>query len=254
MIDIHCHILPGIDDGAQNLSESIKMAKEAVKEGIDIIVATPHHLNSQFTNPKNSILQRVEELNHTLKQEKIDLIVLPGQETRIYGELLEGIHCEEILSVSHSPYLLVEFPSASVPRYTERLFFDLQMKGFIPVIVHPERNQELIQRPDMLYQLVKKGALTQVTAASVAGAFGKKIKTFSLQLIEANLTHFIASDAHNTTTRSFKMGEAYDVIRSKYGSDFEFLFKENAALIVEGKTPYKEVPEKIKKKKFFNIF
>lgn len=254
MIDLHCHILSGLDDGAQDLSMSIDMAKKAVEDGIQTIVATPHHMNGSYTNPMQIIIDRVEELNKTLKQENIDLTVLAGQETRIYGELIEGIDSGEILSVSHSPYLLVEFPSASIPRYTEQLFFDLQMKGVIPVIVHPERNQELIQRPDMLYQLVKKGALTQVTAASVTGAFGKKIKNFSLQLIEANLTHFIASDAHNTTTRSFKMGEAYDVIRSKYGSDFEFLFKENAALIVEGKTPFKEVPEKIKKKKFFNIF
>ncbi|WML46671.1 CpsB/CapC family capsule biosynthesis tyrosine phosphatase [Neobacillus sp. PS3-34] len=254
MIDLHCHILHGIDDGAKDLTDSLNMAKSAVAEGIRTIVATPHHLNGFYTNPKQIILEKVEELNKHLKQENIDLTILPGQETRIFGEMAEGMDSGELLSVSHSPYLLVEFPSANVPRYAEQLFFDLQLKGIIPVIVHPERNQEIIENPDKLYQLVKKGALTQVTAASVAGGFGKKIKSFSLQLIEANLTHFIASDAHNTTNRSFKMIDAYEVIRSKFGRDTEFMFMENAVLVVEGKNLYKEAPDRIKKKKFLNLF
>ncbi|SFB04622.1 MULTISPECIES: tyrosine-protein phosphatase [unclassified Bacillus (in: firmicutes)] len=254
MIDLHCHILPGVDDGPETLADSLAMAKMATQEGIHTIVATPHHLNSTYTNPRWSILNKVEELNNALKQENIDITILPGQETRIYGEMIQGINEDDILTVASSPYVLVEFPSNSVPRYTEQLFFDLQLKGFIPVIVHPERNQELIENPDILYQLVKKGALTQVTAASIAGAFGKKIKNFSLQLVEANLTHFIASDAHNVSNRSFKLKEAYSIIRSKYGSDVEFMFKENAALIIEGKHAYKEAPERVKKKKFLNIF
>ncbi|WP_066070660.1 tyrosine-protein phosphatase [Neobacillus soli] len=254
MIDLHCHILPAIDDGARDLSESIKMAQKAVEQGIDTIVATPHHLNSRYENPKQTIIERVRELNKVLLEEKIDLNVLPGQETRIHGEMIEGFDVGEILPIDDTQYLLVEFSSSHVPRYTEKLFYDLQMKGLIPVIVHPERNQEIIERPEILYQLVKKGALTQITAASICGDFGKKIKSFSLQLIEANLTHFIASDAHNTGNRTFKMREAFGVVQEKYGNDMAFLFKENAALVIEGSHVYKEVPERIKKKKFFKIF
>jgi protein-tyrosine phosphatase len=254
MIDLHCHILPGIDDGAQDLSESIKMAKKAVEQGIHTIVATPHHLNNKYENLKQSIIDRVEELNRALIQEKIDLKILPGQETRIYGEMVEGYEIGEILPINNTPYLLVEFSSSHVPRFTDKLFYDLQMKGLVPVIVHPERNQEIIERPDVLYQLVKKGALTQVTAASVCGDFGKKIKKFSMQLIEANLTHFIASDAHNTSNRTFKMKEAFGVIQEKYGTDMVYLFEENAELVLEGNHVYKEAPERIKKKKFFKLF
>ncbi|MEH7482986.1 CpsB/CapC family capsule biosynthesis tyrosine phosphatase [Neobacillus drentensis] len=254
MIDVHCHILPGIDDGARDLSESIEMAKKAVEQGIHTIVATPHHLNNRYENPKQTIIDRVRELNKILLEEKIDLNVLPGQETRIYGEMVEGFETGEILPIDNTQYILVEFSSSHVPRYTEKLFYDLQTKGLIPVIVHPERNQEIIERPELLYQFVKKGALTQVTAASVCGDFGKKIKTFSLQLIEANLTHFIASDAHNTSNRTFKMREAFDSIQAKYGNEMVYLFEENAELVIEGSHVYKEVPERIKKKKFFNIF
>ncbi|MEH7252008.1 CpsB/CapC family capsule biosynthesis tyrosine phosphatase [Neobacillus niacini] len=254
MIDLHCHILPGVDDGAQSLSDSIAMAKKAVDQGIHTIVATPHHRNNSYENPKQTILERVKELNRVLLEEKIDLKVLPGQEVRVHGEMLEGYHGGEILPVNHTPYVLVEFPSNHVPRYTEKLFYDLQMTGLIPVIVHPERNQEIIEHSEILYQLVKKGALTQVTAASLCGGFGKKIKNFSMQLIESNLTHFIASDAHNITSRSFKMRDAFGVIEKKVGMDMVYMFEENAALVIEGKTIYKEDPERIKRKRLFHIF
>jgi protein-tyrosine phosphatase len=254
MIDIHCHILPGVDDGAQSLSDSIEMAKRAVEQGIHTIVASPHHKNSRYENLKKEIIDGVKELNEALRLEKIDLEVLPGQEVRIHGEILEGYELGDILPVNHTPYVLVEFPSSHVPRYTEKLFYDLQMKGLVPVIVHPERNQEIIERSDILYQLVKKGALTQVTAASISGDFGKKIKNFSLQLVEANLTHFIASDAHNVNKRSFKMREAFGVIEKKYGIDMVYYFDENAALLIDGKHVYKEDPERIKRKKLFNLF
>jgi protein-tyrosine phosphatase len=254
MIDLHCHILPGLDDGAQNLSESISMARKAVEQGITTIVATPHHLTSSYENPKQVIMSRVEELNQALLQEKIDLQVLPGQEVRIHGEMVDGYKLGDILPVDNTQYVLVEFSSSHVPRYTEKLFYDLQLNGLIPVIVHPERNQELIERPEMLYQFVKKGAMTQVTAASICGDFGKKIKNFSHQLIEANLTHFIASDAHNTSTRTFKLREAYNTVQAKYGNELVYMFTENAALVLDGKHAYKEVPERVKKKKFFQLF
>jgi protein-tyrosine phosphatase len=254
MIDLHSHILPSGDDGARELSESVKMAQKAVEQGIHTIVATPHHLNNRYENPKQTIIDRVRELNKVLLDEKIDLNVLPGQETRIYGEMLAGYEKGEILPIDNTQYVLVEFSSTHVPRYTEKLFYDLQTKGLIPVIVHPERNQEIIERPEVLYQLVEKGALTQVTAASLCGDFGKKIKNFSLQLIDSNLTHFISSDAHNTSNRTFKMREAYDIIQAKYGNDMVYLFQENAELVIKGSHVYKEVPERIKKKKFFKIF
>lgn len=254
MIDLHCHILPGVDDGAQSLSDSLEMARKAVEQGIHKIVATPHHLNNSYENSKQSILAKVNELNRVFLEEKIELELLPGQEVRIHGEMVEGYVTGEILPVNHTPYILVEFPSNHVPRYSEKLFYDLQMNGLIPIIVHPERNRELMERPELLYQFVKKGAMTQVTAASICGDFGKKIKNFSLQLIEASQTHFIASDAHNITNRGFKMGEAYGNIQKLYGNEMVYYFQENAALVIEGKHVYKEDPERIKRKKLFYLF
>ncbi|MDQ0154201.1 tyrosine-protein phosphatase [Robertmurraya andreesenii] len=255
MIDIHSHILSGIDDGAKELDDSLDLARMAVQEGIHTIIATPHHKNGRYENAKPVILQRVKELNQVLEQENIPLTVLPGQEPRIYGDIIPDYENGEILTLNDGDqYLFIELPSNHVPRYTEQLLFDIQMKGLTPIIVHPERNQELMEQPDTLYQLVKKGALTQITAASVAGFFGKNIKKFSLQLIDANLTHFVSSDAHNISSRSFKMVEALDVIEKKYGVDMIYLFKENADLLVQGKNVNKEIPIRLKTKKFLGIF
>ncbi len=254
MIDIHCHILPGIDDGAATIEDSLEIARAAVKEGITTIIATPHHKNNQFNNPKSSILTNVNDLNTVLKKENIPLTILPGQEVRIYGEVLEDYYKEEILTLNHTKYLFIEFPSSSVPRYAERLLYELQTEGIIPIIVHPERNKELQEKPDLLYQFVKNGALTQVTASSVAGYFGKNVKKFSEQLIEHNLTHFLASDAHNVHNRSFKMMEGLDAIKANFGVDYVYLFKENAELLLEDRNVIKEIPERIQRKKFLGIF
>jgi len=254
MIDIHCHILPGVDDGAKTMHDSLEMARKAVEEGISTIIATPHHKNSQFTNNRELIIPKVNKLNAALKDNGIPLEILPGQETRIHGEVIDGLDKGEILPLAETQYVFVELPSGTVPAYTKTLLFDIQMKGLIPIIVHPERNQEIIEHPDRLYEMVKDGALTQVTAASVCGYFGKKIKNFSHQLIESNLTHFIASDAHNTTTRAFKLAEGYEEVEKKFGMDLVYLFQENAELLIEDKNIYREVPEAVRRKKLLGIF
>lgn len=255
MIDIHCHILPGVDDGAKHIGESINMAKEAVREGIHTIVATPHHKNRHWDNEKTFILDKVAELNQNLTNEGIPLTILPGQETRIYGEIIDDyLAGGKILTLAETSYLFIEFPSGHVPRYAEKVLYEIQTEGLIPIIVHPERNQEIIENPELLYKFVNGGALSQVTAGSICGYFGKKIRKFSHQLIEANLTHFVASDAHNVTSRSFKMVEAMDEVKKSYGFDMVYLFQENAELLVQEKNVYKEVPEKVVRKRFWGIF
>lgn len=254
MIDIHCHILPGVDDGPATIEDSLLMAKAAVEEGIRTIIATPHHHNNKYENKKEKIIENVLNLNSLLNKENIPLTILPGQETRIYGELLEDFHKDQILTLNNSNYLFIEFPTSSVPRYAERLLYDIQTTGLTPIIVHPERNKELQIKPEKLYDFVKNGALTQVTAGSVAGYFGKSIKKFSQQLIESNLTHFVASDAHNTFNRTFVLKEAYNLIEDLMGIEYVYLFKENSECILENQTIALEIPEPIRRRKILGIF
>ncbi|EOV9526563.1 tyrosine-protein phosphatase [Bacillus cytotoxicus] len=255
MIDLHCHILPGIDDGAQTITDSLAMAKQAVSEGIHTIVATPHHQNGKYVNERVHVLQKVNQLNEELKQHDIPLNILPGQEVRLYGDLLEDYEAGKIVTLNETnKYVLIEFPSNHVPRYTDQLLYELRVKGIIPIIVHPERNAELIERPERLYDLVNKGTLTQVTAGSLLGKFGKKIKKFSLQLVEHNLTHMIASDAHNTTSRGFHLGASYELIEKEFGTNIMSDLRENSYLLIGGQAIYKEEPEQIRRKKLFGIF
>ena len=244
MIDLHCHILSGIDDGAQTVTDSLAMAQKAVQEGIHTIVATPHHQNGKYVNERTSIIHQVKHLNDELEQHEIPLKVLPGQEVRLYGDLLEDYEAGKIVTLNETnKYIFIEFPSNHVPRYAEQLLYELRVKGMIPIIVHPERNAELIEQPDKLYNLVNKGALTQVTAGSLLGKFGKNQK-FSLQLVEHNLTHMIASDAHNTTSRGFHLAESYELIEKECGMNVMSDLKENPYLIISGKQFIKKIQNK----------
>jgi protein-tyrosine phosphatase len=255
MIDIHCHILPAVDDGARTLEDSIEMAREAVSQGIHTIVATPHHRNNQFNNYRSDIITNVKRLNFALQEAKIPLDIIAGQETRIYGDLAEGLATNEILPVNlDTPYILVELPTSTVPKYTKKLLYDLQVGGFIPIIVHPERNSELLVKPEKLYEIVKGGALTQITAASAVGKFGKKIKSFTHEIIQSNLTHFIASDAHNIHNRGFVMQKALQEVGELYGFDLVSFYQQNAEIMVDGGNVIGDVPEKIIRKRFLGIF
>lgn len=122
MIDIHCHILPNVDDGAKTTTDVLEMANAAVAEGITKIVASPHHHNGKYVNKKLDIIHKVIAVNKLLKENNIALEVLPGQENRVYGELIEDYHRGELLPLVNSRYLFIEFPSSSVPRYAKNLF------------------------------------------------------------------------------------------------------------------------------------
>lgn len=254
MIDLHSHILFGVDDGAQTIEDSIEMARAAEAEGISVIYATPHHLTTRYENERDVVLPKVAELNAEFERLGIELVVKPGQELRIHGDLLDGLQVGTSITLGDTNYLLVEFPSNHVPLYTERVLFDLQSEGYHPIIVHPERNSDIMQNPDKLIDLVQNGALTQVTAGSVAGKFGKKIKQFSMQLIESNLTHFVASDAHNTTTRGFCMQEAFAEIEKEFGYGVSAMLKENAETVHRNGNVIGEPPMPVQKKKKFIFF
>lgn len=250
MIDIHCHILPGMDDGSKSLPQTLKMAEQAVSEGITHIIATPHHKNGAYTNAGGDIQGAVAFVNGKLRREQIPLTILPGQETRVHGDMVGDLKTGEVIPLNvTSNYVFVELPDDHVPHYVTQLQFDMQIAGYLPIIVHPERNKEIRENPDLLHHLVANGALTQVTAASVAGKYGKKVQKFTTQLIDAKLTHFIASDAHDPNKRLFYMKDAYKVIQKQFGAEKVFLLQQNSEAIVDGLTIPVDPPARIKGRK-----
>ena len=254
MIDIHTHILPNLDDGAQSLQESVLMAKQAIAEGIHTIIATPHHKHPSYNNSKFEVERQVALLNDELRNQSIPLNIVAGQEIRIYGQLANDLPQElELLTLNESNYVLVEFPSSEVPKYADQLFYDIQVKGYTPIIAHPERNSEFVKNPDRLYRFIKNGALSQLTAGSLAGKFGKSIQKTSIKFLDHNLAHVIASDAHNTSNRNFQWKAAWKVVQNEFGHDGVDAFAENARDIFNNVPIAKLAPEHIQRKKLFGL-
>jgi len=256
VIDIHCHILPGIDDGASSIEESIFMVKEGYEDGIHTIVATPHHMNGIYNNEKEDILTYVDLLNQRVQQEGLNVTILPGSEIHIYGEFLEDLKSDRLLTFNDkNKYIFLEFPYYRIPENANRLIFEILVSGHIPIIPHPERNKDLQNNPDKLYQFVKQGAITQLTASSLLGLFGMSTQKFSLQIIEHNLAHVIASDSHGIGKRGVKLKEAYQYIKNEFGTSIVNQYQSNAEMIIQGKGIYLDQPYKIKKEKsIFNFF
>ena len=244
MLDIHSHILPNIDDGATSINDTDKLLKKAVSEGISHIIATPH-FDPTYHTTKPIILDKVKMVNDYAKENDIPITVYPGQEVRIYAELLDNLN-QHVTLMDKGQYMLIEFPEDHVPMYAEQIFYGMQLKGIQPILVHPERNQGIIKNPNILYEFVNRGVLTQVTAGSIVGKFGKPIKKLSLELINHELIHFIASDAHKIGSRDFHMTKARKIMTRKFGKDYTDNLIKNASLIATKQTIYSGYPEPFK--------
>ncbi|MCC4722362.1 tyrosine-protein phosphatase [Salinicoccus sp. RF5] len=264
MIDIHNHVLIGVDDGPQTEEEAVLLLKQAIDNGITDIIATPHHYSGDFVNPGSKILEKMDELNQIISQHQLDINVHPGQEIRMNGNFVEELKSGAGIPLNQSQYVLVEFSFNEVPSYTCPMFYDMQMSGYTPLIAHPERCKPIIKDPDKLHEYVERGAVAQVTAGSVAGELGENLKETSLKMIEAHLVHIIASDAHHAGLRPFMLQKAYDVVERELGSIYVEDLKHNAEAVLLGKEVKVKRPSKIethyksskkrKKKKFLGLF
>ena len=255
MVDLHCHLLPGIDDGSRNMEISLCLASEAAENGVTHALLTPHHMNGHYVNHKQDVIQRTEEFQEQLRKNDIPLTVFPGQEVRINGHLLDALDKDDILFAdTGNRYLMLEFPDDDVPYYTNQMIFDLQQRGITPIIVHPERNTKIMAEPDLIYQLLEKGCLSQITASSYVGTFGKKVENFSQQLIEAGQGYIFASDAHDLPGRKYEMRQAFEKLSQEFGGELVEQYQNNARSIInDANVPLNEM-RTIKKKKRFWLF
>jgi len=195
MIDIHCHILPGVDDGAADLDESVKMAKIALADGIAKIVATPH-INHPFIT-KQSLCICHEMLTRTLEQKHIPVDIFLGGEVAAHMDVSKfNLH-----TLSRTKYILLEFPAGHLPQSAGELIFNLILDGFYPIIAHPERNASILKNPYVLFNLLKQQVLLQITAGSITGMFGTDAMACARFLLRKGVVSFIASDAHSANHR-----------------------------------------------------
>lgn len=209
-VDIHCHLLPGIDDGAKDVVEAVAMARMAVEEGTQTIVATPHQLGNFGHNRGADIRLRVAELQRELDEAKVPLTVLPGADVRIEPGLAALIEQEGVLSLGdHKRHVLLELPhELYLP--LEPVLRDLSHGKLVGVLSHPERNQGILREPSLLPPLVDAGCLLQVTAGSLCGTFGPQCQQFSEWMLAEGLVHFVATDAHGSRSRRPFMRRAFE--------------------------------------------
>lgn len=248
MIDLHCHILPGVDDGSPDLKTSLELAQIAYNQGITKILLTPHHMDGEYINHKDDVLKKTAEFQKELYNNNIPIELRAGQEVHINGNLLDALDNDDILFADQNKkYLILELPHNEVPEYTNDMIFELQVRGIVPILVHPERNHGFQADPDKLYDLISTGCLSQITANSYIGGFGKHIQRFSDKVINANLSHLFASDAHNLQGRNFRMQPAFSQLSSAKGTKFATSYENNAELIWQGKSIENDSFNRIKK-------
>jgi protein-tyrosine phosphatase len=234
MIDLHCHILPGLDDGARTIEESRDMARVAAREGVTAIAATPH-VGHDFPTTAEQMERGVAELNRDFARERIGVTVLHGGEIDL--EQLSTLTAEEIERFSLAQtgrYVLVEIPLIGWPLYLNRRIFELRSARLTPLLAHPERNREVQRNPSVLAAAASAGALFQVTAASLDGRLGRRLKQACERLLELELVHVLATDAHAPTTRAAGLSSAVSALRDDGLA--RYLTEEVPAAIVAGES------------------
>jgi protein-tyrosine phosphatase len=233
MVDLHCHILPGLDDGPADIEESIEMAEAAIADGITHIVATPHS-NSRYFFDYPKIRALCKELQGKIGER---LTLATGCDFHLNPENVEAlrVHASRFC-VNQKNYLLVEFNEIAIPPVMDQTLHEMQLAGTRVIITHPERNRILRLRAERLTKWVRLGCYGQVTGGALTGRFGTKAQEAAKQWIGAGLIHIVASDAHNTTSRPLQLRPAYDLVEKEFGAEkARALFIDNPLAAFEGR-------------------
>ncbi len=240
MVDIHCHLLPGIDDGPDTLDEALKMAEAAIADGITHVVATPHANDSYCFEPER-VRVRLHEIRAHLGG---PLTLATGCDFHLNAENLKALEKNPAtFTINQKNYLLVEFSEFAIPRSMDQTLHELQLKGLTPVITHPERNAMIRSHPERLARWVHQGCAAQVTGGALTGRFGPSAQKIAERWVGQGLVHFVASDAHNLKGRPLELRPAYEAVKKQQGQEIaRALLVENPLAAFEGRSlPF--VPE-----------
>ena len=218
-VDIHCHLLPQIDDGARDWEESLAMARLAVAEGIRTVIVTPHQLGNYGRNRGETIRARAAEFGRLLDEHSVPLQVLPGADVRIEPDLVRKIRSGDVVTLADQRrYVLLELPH-EVYLPLERLLGELASAGIAGILSHPERNQGILGQPRVLAGLLDRGCLMQITAGSLVGTFGPQSQELAERMVVQGHVHFVATDAHGAKARRPLMRRAYERVAQLVGAE-----------------------------------
>lgn len=236
-IDIHCHIMPGVDDGSPNTDTSLQMLKIAAKNGITKVILTPHHKPAHHNvSPDQNVIYR-QRLQEKAMEQGIDIKLYSGNEIYYSDETQEDLESGRICTLAGSDYVLVEFHPTNPYKAIHNGLYQVQAAGFIPIIAHVERYSDVVSHPDYVEELVNMGCYVQVNAGSIMGKYGFGISHFSRKLIKNGLVHFIATDAHDTGRRAPELLECRKYAERKFGKNTaDRLFFDNPMSVIHNET------------------
>ncbi|HZP22720.1 MAG TPA: CpsB/CapC family capsule biosynthesis tyrosine phosphatase [Terriglobales bacterium] len=234
MVDIHCHILPGIDDGSQSWEMTAEMCRMAAEDGITHVVATPH-ANHLYVYSRERYTEMLGQL-HDAADGRLTFSL--GCDFHFSTEnIRDALDHPRRYTIGDTQYLLIEFSDYSIPASVNDEVFALRSHGMVPIITHPERNPLLQRKPELVLNLVEEGCLVQVTANAVTGGWGARAQKMAGWLLQRRAVHVIASDAHDPVRRRPIMSEAREALVKQAGAEIaEALFRGNPEAIVEGKS------------------
>lgn len=219
MIDLHCHILPGIDDGAADLATSLEMARASVAQGVTTVACTPHILPGLYNNSGSAIREMTKQLQNVLDREQIPLLLVSGADVHVAPDFVAGLRSGRLLSLADSRYVLVEPPHHTAPPQLEDFFFNLLVAGYVPILTHPERLSWVPLRYQAIKRLVRAGVWMQITAGSLAGTFGRKPLYWAERMLEEGHVHLIASDAHDAARRPPDLAAGRELAAKRLGAE-----------------------------------
>jgi protein-tyrosine phosphatase len=242
MVDIHCHILPDVDDGPKRIEGSLSMLRNASKAGVKIVVATPHLLEGTF---EIKVAERdclIHELQEKANGNGINVQIKAGYEYYISPKMSDQKYSLAEFTINNNGrYILLELPMHSIPIYVENVLVNLKDRGITPIIAHPERNMIISKNPNVLLNFVSKGCVAQLNAGSILGYYGKSVRETARILLQHNLVHLVASDMHSP--KSLPMPKALPAVEAQIGLDkASYMFNVVPYRIVMGEDFDKDEP------------
>ncbi len=258
MIDLHNHLLAGIDDGPSKADESLRMCRMAVDDGIHCVVATPHSFNGDYVTDPDNILTRVANLNLRLQSEKVPLKILPGMEIRIVPEFVEHLLAGRLLSLNQGNYFLLEFHHAHVPAGFDRLLKFMRSRGHGVILAHPEKNLQLQNNLEQLISWLNTDEpwdlLVQISADSLTGEAGKQAYNAARLLLNRSCVHVIASDAHSAEHRPPILSKAVEIASDLVGNALANQMVQDVPAAIVCGTPFPVLEPVVKRRKWWHIW
>ncbi len=256
IIDIHSHILPGVDDGAKDMDMTMEMIRIYKRNGVNKIIVTPHYVkNSSMSTSLEDIKKVLEEVRQEIERAALDFEIYLGHEIYLCRDLLDKLETGKVGTMNGTSYVFVELPQMDIPDYTRGLIRELVDAGYRPILSHPEKNTLIIEDINIVYDFIQDGALIEVDIPSVCGNFGRDVKRASQKLLKHKMVHFLATGAHSSIRRTPRIDSGIGEIEELIGEElFKRLTYDNPKKVIEGEIIEIEKAKSYKKSKFFNLF